>query len=328
MTPNEDIIRKIQKLLALGQSPNEAEANLAMARAQEMLAKHNLEFAMVNATHVAGGTVEAAPEKRERTKMSRSAKYQWQRELWEAIAKANFCWHSFIEVYEGKRGVGVRSKVPVKRHAILGKESNVIAVRLMGEYLEDTMERLVIDKGGFTNAERQSRGANSWKRGCADRLVERIQKQAEERKKEGDAARPANSTALVLRDIYHALNYDATYGKGAHARHLLQDAEWEAGQAERERVAEVARLKAEKDWLEYLANESPAEKKKRERAEEKERIAQEKRDARSWRTYRNERYREASKIDSSAYTAGAHAGNKISLGAQVSAPGKKDRSLG
>ncbi len=54
---NEGIIRKIQRLLALGQSPNEAEANLAMAKAQELLAKHNLEAAMVKDAFVPGGTV-------------------------------------------------------------------------------------------------------------------------------------------------------------------------------------------------------------------------------------------------------------------------------
>lgn len=332
MTPgvNEGIIRKIQKLLALGQSPNEAEANLAIAMAQEMLAKHNLDFAMVQDTYVAGGTASAPEEKREKVRVSRSAKYRWQQDLWRAICEANFCWHSIVWVFEGKRGTkSTTSRVRVKRHMILGRESNVVAVKLMGEYLEDTMERLVVSEGGYTNQERLSRGANSWKCGCSDRLSERIREDAEKRK-EASTADP-NSKAIVLRDVFQAeyqANYDFRYGAGAYAQKLLQDAEWEAGQEERERRAEEARLKAEKDWLEYLKTETPQQKKQRERQEEKELIAEEKRQARANRSWWRETRQEESKLDGVAYSRGAKAANKVNLGAQIGAPGsRKDRSL-
>lgn len=331
---NEGIIRKIQRLLALGQSPNEAEANLAMAKAQELLAKHNLEMAMVTDAVVAGGTTQAAPEKREKARISRSAQYQWQRNLWKAIAEANFCWHSIVEVYDGKRGEGKRSKVPVKRHMIIGRESNVIAVRLMGEYLEDTMERLLITVGGFSNQERLGRSAISWKTGCADRLVERIEAQAEERKRESDATRPegtSTSTAIVLRDVYQSeyqANYDCKYGEGAWARKLLRDAEWEAGQAERQAKAEAERIQAEKEWLEYLQTETPEQKKAREKEEAKQRLREARASERMWRSWERQRRAEARKTDSRAYDAGNQAGSNISLNAQV-AEGRtrKDRSI-
>lgn len=328
---NENIIRRIQLLMQMANRPegNEAEATNALALAQKLLAAHNLEMAMVLGTHVEGGTVAAPEEKREKTKISRSAQYKWQREMWKALAEANFCWHSIIEVYEGKRGKGKASRIPVKRHMILGRESNVIAVRLMGEYLEDTMERLLTTVGGFTNQERLSRAAISWKSGCAERLIERIQEQAEARKRESDAAPETGCTGLVLRDVYqreYEANYDARYGQGAFQRKQIRDAEWEAGQAEREAKAKAEQEQAEREWLEYLQNETPQQKKARERQEEKDRIKQARANRRFWNRLYNEQEREAAKVDHEAVERGRRAGNDINLSTQISSQ-RKDRSL-
>lgn len=327
MELNQNIIAKIQKLLALGQSSNEAEATLAMARAQELLAKYNLEYAQVADAHVAGGTVE---EKREKTRISRSAKYAWQVQLWKAIAEANFCWHWVVEVFEGKRGTSkVTSKVHVKRHMILGRESNVLACRIMGEYLEDTIERIL----PYNNNERMSRSANSWKKGCAERLAERVEAQAEKRKKD-DAAKakaPGSETALTLVDVYsreYAANYDVRYGEGAYARMIKDDAEWKAQQAEREAKAAADRAQAEKEWHDYLATETPEQRKQREREELKARIRAEKASERAWRSWNNERARESGKVDREAYRSGKKAGDGIGLDAQVSGGSvPKDRRL-
>src|ERR1022692_3485341 len=86
----DPIISRIKKLLNLAQSPCEAEATLAMARAQELLAAHNLDYAQVKDTELFSNQPE---EKREKAQVNRSAKYQWQVDLWAAIAEANFCWH-------------------------------------------------------------------------------------------------------------------------------------------------------------------------------------------------------------------------------------------
>ena len=47
-----------------------------MEKAQELLAKYNLDLAIVEDSPVAGGTV-TIKEKRERTKLDRTALYQW-----------------------------------------------------------------------------------------------------------------------------------------------------------------------------------------------------------------------------------------------------------
>lgn len=325
-TDQEQVIRKIQKLLALGQSSNEAEANLAMARAQELLAKHNLEFEMVKDANVAGGT-NAPEEKREKTRINRSAAYAWQRELWRAICEANFCWYTVVECYDGKRETNrTTSQKPVKRHMIIGRESNVIAVKIMGEYLEDTIERIL----PYPNNERLSRSAHSWKAGCAERLAERIIEQAEARKRASEAP-GAESGALVLRSVYereYQANYDVRYGKGAWAQKLLSDAEWEANREAREKEAQERRERAEREWLEYLQSETPEQKKAREREEAKERLKEARAQERRYRSWENERRKESRKVDWSARESGAKAGNKISLNTQVGAGSpRKDRSI-
>lgn len=320
----ETAIRRIQKLMSLGQSQNQAEAELAMAMAQELLAKYNLAAAMIQDKIVPGGVASAVPEKREQVRIKRSAQYKWQQKLWRAIAEANFCFYSVTEVFEGKRGTSRentnQSKVPVKRHLVLGRESNVIAVRMMGEYLEDTMERIL----PYPNHERLSRAANSWKSGCVDSLCTRIMEQAEQRKAASDAARAAdgNTTALVLRDVYtaeYAANYNVRYGEGAWEQMQIDDAKWRADQSKREQQAAERREKAEKDWLIFLQNESPADKAKREKKEAKERIKNEKRWERSSRTWENERRREARKIDHNAYYDGRVKGREIGIDSQVGA---------
>ncbi len=176
------------------------------------------------------------------------------------------------------------------------------------------MERIL----PYPNNERLSRSAISWKTGCADRLISRIRKQAEARKDASDASVDAAAGAVVLRGVYEAeyqANYDFRRGAGAYQRALAANAEWEAGQAERDRVAKEEAEKAEQEWLTYLQSETPAMKKTREREEAKHR---------SWAA---EDRREARRVDSDAYTSGARAGDKISLGNQVESAKTKRKEI-
>jgi hypothetical protein len=320
---NTDVVRKIQKLLSLANSSNEAEAALAMARAQELLAKHNLDYAIVKDQVVPGGVAEAAPEKREKVTIKRSAQYQWQIDLWKSLAEANFCFHWIIEV----KGGGRKKWGYVKRHAFLGKESNVAVVQAMGEYLCDTLERLL----PYPNNERLSRSANSWRRGCVDRIVHRINKQAEKLKNDSDKASKSAGTAIALRNVFESefqANYDARWGAGAWGRKLIEDSQWEAERPERERKAREEREKAEREWLEYLQNETPEQKKEREREEQKQRMKEERARERRHRSWDRQRWNEALKTDDSAYDAGSSAGDRINLGAQLGeGRTRKDRSL-
>lgn len=71
MSPQDNTVQKIKRLLKLGLSSNEAEAKLAMARAQELMVKHNLDIAVVQDTPEA-----QRAEKREKVTIDRTAKYK------------------------------------------------------------------------------------------------------------------------------------------------------------------------------------------------------------------------------------------------------------
>lgn len=278
---NDNIIRKIQKLLALGQrGGTEAEASAAMAMAQELLAKYNLDMAVIQNAAVEGGTV-VAKEKRERTKINKSAMYKWQQELCRVIADCNFCYYwpqEFMEPYQSKHGPKYRN---VKRHMIVGKEVNVVAVTIMYEYLAEIMEELL----PYPNAERLSRSAMSWREGCAERLMYRIRVKFREMQDASDAAmKQSGKMGLVLRSVYlqeYEANYDALCGEGSYAQAVKQYQEAK---------------KAPKKEL------TAAEKAKQEKA-----------DARNQKKAQREFDRRMAARDRDAYYAGCEAGNSISL---------------
>lgn len=150
-----DIIAKIQKLFALAnQSKNnsEAEANAAMSKAQELLAKYNLDIAMVrDAETRAKKTPEAdmtAP--REQVRVNRSAMYRWQQNFWHELSLMNYCYHWTETVWETR---GKRER-KVKRHVILGSAVNVAAVHAMGDYL--TEPSLLLNSESGKNERRQT----------------------------------------------------------------------------------------------------------------------------------------------------------------------------
>lgn len=320
----DKIINRIQLLLKLANSnPSETEAALALGKAQALMAEFNLDAATV-----ADST--PADEKRSKTKIDRGAKFKWQRDLWKALAKANFCWYWTVDQpkvltiapasdsedmgYPSKRG---QSKS--KRHMLLGRRNNVSAVVLMGEYLEDAMSRLC-------PYPRLSWAGNSWKAGCAERLVSRIRQKAEELKKaSGESTGDATGTALMtLTDVYAAeyrLNYDALHGAGAHDRKLIQDETWE-------REAKEAEERREREWLDYLQNEPPLQKKLREKEEARERRRQEKNwERRRYSGWGRSRKSDAESVHEEAYSAGSKAGSSIGLDSQVSR-GAEPRRLG
>lgn len=311
---NDSIIRRIQKLLELANTNNndqEAEASSAMAKVQELLAQHNLDLAIVKDTAVAGG-VKQVEEKREKTKVNRSAMYEWQRELWRTIAEANFCFHWVSNERTGKLSRN-GDPVYIKRHTVLGRESNVIAVQMMGEYLCDTIERVL----PYANVDRLSRSAISWRKGCAERLMARIQETTEAMKQ---TVADAPAGALVLADVFErerAGNYDAQYGEGAWAKRQARYAEWDRESAERQQE-EAQRAAAEQQaWNEMLASETDEQRTKREAKETKAKAAQQAKDDKENARYYRRQRKESSKVDWSAFRSGKAAGDEINLSKQV-----------
>jgi hypothetical protein len=146
-------MERIQKLLnkANDKSIPPAEAALFAAKAQEELTRYNLDAATVE-KHGGG----AADGRREEAK-TRGGFYQWQRELWTAVARLNFClyWTQsyWDKEWKGRQRLTERqqdyhggvSKAVVgkmqKRHRIIGRIVNTRTTISMALYLEEAIER-------------------------------------------------------------------------------------------------------------------------------------------------------------------------------------------
>lgn len=208
----DKVIARIQKLLSRTKTERgttEAEADTAMKMAQELMAKHNLDMAVVEAASASKEGATAVERVKEQIKGR--AMYKWQRQLAKYVAEANFCYHliktdqQWVNAYykldkdapadnEGKplaktltreewsalpyvyeqhyTRVEGRYKT-THSHIFVGRKSNVITAQLMYQYLTQTIEDLVPIED---NNQRLSRSAMSWKEGCADRLCERLAK--------------------------------------------------------------------------------------------------------------------------------------------------------
>lgn len=334
---SDNVVRKIQLLLQLAERAkgNETEAARAMAKAQELLAKYNLDLSTVQDKVVEGGTnsPDAALAKRDYAKVSRSAMYAWQRKLVRAIAEANYCRHWVETVWEekyippSKRKFGtedeVKQEIKVKRHKLLGRTANTMTVLLMVDYLMDTIERLL----PYPQAERLSRSANSWREGCSDRLIERIEAKAVAMKTADYATQgeASYSTALALTNVVKAEeagNYDFLYGEGAWVRRIAADAAYEANAEDRRLRAEERERKELAALEEQLRLETPAQKASRLKKEARADAANE----RYWQREDRRAERDSARRDRSAYAAGSRTAENIGLETQIGA-GKKTAAL-
>lgn len=229
----DKVIARIQKMLArtkVGSGTSEAEAQTAMQLAQELMMKHNLDMAVIEAA--SDDKVRAVERVREESRGK--VRYKWQRELAKYVAEANFCYHliKFDSKWRDGRyvpcdqpgdhadhvddGAGGHScfkndktgvyeyyvrggRQTTAQHVLVGRKANVITATLMFQYLTNTIEELVPLEN---TQQRFSRSAMSWKEGCADRLCERLADkrrdliaQNDARIKQEDADRKAEAQA-------------------------------------------------------------------------------------------------------------------------------------
>jgi len=335
-TPVSDaIIQKLQKLLNMARAGKgadagtEAEAMVAMALAQKLMAKHNLSMAMVEAS---GETVTMAGSERLKEKMAGRAMYKWQQSLMGEVAKANYCRHfvgtqwyqtpitwSDIPKKGHKRGGSWRKR---PYHVLVGREVNVTSSKHMFDYMCSAIERLVPIA---SNAQRLSRAAMSWKDGCSDRLQTRLldrriaieREQREAAKAQATQANCGTALAIVtLSDFAETernANYELMYGlePGTLAR---RERDWEEGKEAR--AAEAARIQAEAQAA--LAAMTSKERARYERKISEERAKTHARWQRETQRERARRAKEAAKRDWVSYDAGSDAGADIGLDPQLS----------
>jgi hypothetical protein len=322
--PEEKVIETIQKLLNLAaKNPNEAEAASAAAKAQELLAKYNLDVATVEK----GADVKAG--KREQA-MVDGGSYRYQRDLWEAVAQLNYCFHWVQEykVWTKSKRVGTgrdryttEGYVYKKRHVVVGRIINSQSTITLAQYLQAAIERVTLERLGATQdtllsgkgvssdiqAQRFSNWAVSFRKGCARRVIEKLRDarevllKQEEKKRREDLARAeragvSTATALTLTTLKEqetAANYDFLYGEGEWAK--LK--ETRARQAKAEREADEAHAK----WAKEHPEEARAQAEKERKAARR----------------RGSSYGRSDNTDSGAYWSGYDKAADISLDLQV-----------
>lgn len=326
------VVDRVEKMLRLaGNNPNEHERAAAEAKAHEYLAKFNLNMAMIE-QH--GGT-ENGKRADENLK---GGHFEYQRDLWNAVAQLNFCmyWNQVVRIVERKfmpnpKMNGFRKHEIVRherQHRLVGRVHNIILTRTMCEYMEQAVDRLVDENIRGTDEQKRGMWANSFRRGAFENIVSRIQERrreliAEDKQKAAKAARTAATagdpgrtlTLATLVDAERDANNDFIMGEdGYSARKRAEDAEWRAERA-------AARAEADAAYTAWcVANPEEAAKAAAEvRREER---ARQQRQDRYWRErgqYTQERTRsDGVKGDRSAHYAGHAAGEKISIDAQAS----------
>jgi hypothetical protein len=154
MTKNIDqnIIDKINKLLALGQSPNEHEAKLAIANAQKLLTKHNLSMKDILVKEDGIDIME------KNVSLDSTRVATWKSALLNALCFSNYCKLLISTGYKRE-----------KSFKIVGTEVNVETVLMMYDYLYDVVERVTKKSGTKGITEK-----NSFRLGMVNGIYEKL----------------------------------------------------------------------------------------------------------------------------------------------------------
>ena len=171
-TINQSIVEKIQKCLALGQSPNENEARLAMARANELLVKYNLSILDV---------VENKEETTDKVIFQHSYTETWRSVLVNNVAKHNLCMLLLCKSYKGVE------------YKIIGKPVNIKTTEWMLTYFFEVIERI-------TKKECKSGSREAFKYGMVKGLSEKLEEIR--RQEQTSMHNSENTTALVVTKMY------------------------------------------------------------------------------------------------------------------------------
>jgi hypothetical protein len=320
------VLPKIEALLRLAdrnKNSSPAEAASAAAKAQELLLAYNLDASLIGSGGEDG--------RREEAKL-KGGVYQYQRDLWSQVADLNFCLYftsgEYVEITrKRKRSDGStyawKDERWEARHRLIGKRINVIATVNMAQYLQDAIERLVMERLGNQNNLRFSNFAVSYREGAASTIINKLYERrkeliADEERREREAHEKAEAagrkgvsteTALTIASVEQT-------ERDANMDHLMGEEGWSARKRS-ERAAEAQRRKEARDAYTRWAEENPEEAREQAR---KAREEDEKREARN-AARRTGSYRGGGSggkdVDRSAYYAGRDAASKISLDPQM-----------
>lgn len=208
---DEKLIDQIGKLLAVAASTKNPDEKQAFeAKAMALIAQNNLDMAAIE---IGGNSAKAAKRADEKHK---GGLYQFQRDLWGAVADLNFCMYWNLYTYDPNkvskywaRQYGGVAKVPEHRrggyhfeHRLVGRVVNIAATRTMAGYLEEAIERAV--------RERLPNQPNLWfssdmaafREGASDEIRRKIYDRRrklldEEQRKADEVKRAADDLSLI-----------------------------------------------------------------------------------------------------------------------------------
>lgn len=310
----QKIISKAEKLMRLAaNNPNIEEKASAMAKAQELLAAYNIDAASLSPD-------EDKSAVREKLKM-KGGMYEYQRELFNAVAKLNFCMYwtivnkewvtrNKVDKWTGeKRPKRILSKT--FQHVVIGRLVNTRSTRMMAEYLRQTIERLINER--YSNEQRWGKDAVAYREGISDVVVSRLHARrrdneiAERKKREDEAKRSGVSTSQALTLAAYTkqeqnANMDFVYGEGYTARQAAAEAERARKQKEADDLYTA--------WA--VANPEEAKKEEAKRRKEARRYNYGGPGSRGGESARDKRSRQSS------YWQGREVGEKVSIDQQVS----------
>ncbi len=322
----EKAVALAEKLLrTAGRNPEEAAGYVA--KAQEILAAHNLDMAAVE-EFGEGGQGKRAEQK------LKGGYFQFQRDLWGAVARLNFClyWNQvYVErtklwVNDGGRFARRFKDKRAYQHRVVGRQVNVRLTIAMAQYLEEAIERILRERIEENNEQFRGQWATSFREGAADCITDKIferrqqiiseqAKAARETQRAAHAAgMPGASTGTgltlsTLAEQEKAANLDFLYGEGWSAKQSKAAAEYKARQAAAKKAAEDSYTA----WAAAHPEEVARDKREAEARERKNAAARE-------RYYQNHGYREKVSVykgDYSAFRAGREAAEKIGIDPQT-----------
>jgi hypothetical protein len=266
----EKIVEKLRKILALTESPVEAEAALAASKLQELLTAHNLSMADLEKR---GG--KATPAIEQRGHDLGKAAFKWKLDLAEAIAQFYFC-HPLVN----------RDRKTV---AFIGRKENVETLEMLYAWVIQQIKQIA-------TAERRvhydSTGEHidplRWQIHFGVGAVERLEvRLTEMQARRQEDANDENSVALVVlndarqMEINDYLEENFGYRRDGKETKVRRESrlKYEANEARLEKLREtdIEAYCAECPWERPETDEEKAEREKREKAERKKEEARQRR---------------------------------------------------
>lgn len=164
-TPKQKLTpaQKIQALLNLATSPNEAEATAAMEKAQELLAKYNLSMADV---------VKSSEKKFTIVKTKVTDVFAHKRRVGIAVGRVYFAKHYFEVVPTQSKSKNVYNR---ERHCFAGEQHNADIALMMFDYIIKTIDRLAKEEADkLEDKKKYWSFQTGFKTACAQRVYERL----------------------------------------------------------------------------------------------------------------------------------------------------------